>query len=229
MSKKGSVVIPGKKNSAGVPRSRGRLWRPMALTGVVALTCMGAEVNDLMFVNRVSVPIRNGKYAFDKVVGTALQGDELTVTKVDGRWLKVRFTPKSADPSRPAPLEGYVMEDALSFREVAAATTRQTGNAAEVGASGAGRGLLDSGKYAAAKGLNPDPFYKMVTDSRTAMKDADVTFEQFCREGKLDAFKPIPGNVPLIPPVAPQTAPVTPVVPRVPTSAPRSAPASQPK
>ena len=157
----------------------------------LAAAGLGASVGDVLYVNRVSVPIRNGRFAFDKVNGTALQGDTLTVTGVEGSWLKVTYTPKADDPSKPtAPIEGYVLEDALSAREVAAANSGASGSAVAAGAAGASRGLLDSAKYASAKGLNPEPFYRMVTDSREAMTDAK--FQAFTKAGHVGPDKPNP-------------------------------------
>jgi hypothetical protein len=165
-----------------------RRWRQLALAAVV-IASLGATVGDVLYVNRFSVPIRSGKFAFDKVVGTAVQGDALTVAGADGKWLKVKYTPKSDDPSKPAPLvEGFVLDDALSARQVAAATGGPTGSASEVASAGASRGLLDSGKYATVKGLNPDPFYRMVTDSRAAI--SDKSFDEFTQAGKIGPHKP---------------------------------------
>lgn len=156
---------------------------------LLALGALGAGVGDVLYVNRVSLPIRDGKFAFNKQVATAVQGDALTVTGVEGKWLKVKYRPSSGDPTRPMPaVEGYVMEEALSARQVAAATLGATGSASDAASAGAGRGLLDSGKWAIAKGLNPDPFYKMVTYSRESM--TPESFDSFTKEGKLGPYKP---------------------------------------
>jgi hypothetical protein len=180
------------RSKSGLPRRRGLL----VLAGILGAACLGAGVGDVLYVNRVSVPIRNGKFAFNKVLVTAVQGDKLTVTGVDGSWLKVKYVPKSDDPSRtPPPVEGYVMEDALSARQVTAATTGGPNSATEVASAGASRGWLDSGKYAAAKGLNPDPFYKMVTDSRASVNDK--AFDQFTSDGQIGPRKPKPAAGPL--------------------------------
>ena len=177
-------------NSGPVFRLR-RRWKLLAAAGALAVACLGASVGDVLYVNRVSVPIRNGKFAFNKVLVTAVQGEQLTVGGVEGQWLKVKYFPKSDDPAHAATgIEGYVMEDALSARQVAAATGGAAGNASQLGAAGASRGLLDSGKYAQAKGLNPDPFYKMVTDSRASMNDA--SFEQFTKEAHIGPNKANP-------------------------------------
>jgi hypothetical protein len=168
-----------------------RKWRSIALLGLLAAAGIGATVGDVLYVNRVALPIRNGRFAFDKVNGTALQGETLTVTAVEGTWLKVKYTPKPDDPSKPLPaVEGYVLEDALSAREVAAAGSGASGGAVAAGAAGASRGLLDSAKYASAKGLNPEPFYRMVTDSREAM--TDKKFEAFSKAGRVGPNKPAP-------------------------------------
>ena len=163
----------------------------VALAAALALGGLGANVGDVMYVNRVSLPIRNGKFAFNKVVATAVQGDSLTVSGVEGPWLKVKFVPPAEDPAKPAPaIEGYVMEEALSARQVAAASGGAAGSASSVASAGAGRGfsaLLNSGKYAAAKGLNPDPFYKMVTESREAV--TPDAFDAFDKEAKVGPYK----------------------------------------
>jgi hypothetical protein len=163
-----------------------------ALAASLALTSLGANVGDVMYVNRVSLPIRNGKFAFNKVVATAVQGDSLTVTALEGTWLKVKFVPPGEDAAKAAPaVEGYVMEEALSARQVAAASGGAAGSASSVASAGAGRGfsaLLNSGKYAAAKGLNPDPFYKMVTESREAV--TPEAFDAFDKGAKIGPYKP---------------------------------------
>ena len=168
-----------------------RKWRKVALLGILAAAGIGASVGDVLYVNRVALPIRDGRFAFDKVNGTALQGDTLAVLAVEGSWLKVKYIPKPDDPSKPLPaVEGYVLEDALSAREVAAASSGASGSAVAAGAAGASRGLLDSAKYASAKGLNPEPFYRMVTNSREAMSDAK--FEEFTKAGRVGPHKPNP-------------------------------------
>lgn len=176
------------EGGSGVVR---RKWRSIILAGILAAAGLGAGVGDMLYVNRVSVPIRDGKFAFDRVLGTALQGDSLSVIGVEGKWLKVRYAPKSQDSAKPIPaVEGYVMEEALSAREVAAGTGGATGSAVATGATGASRGLLDSAKYASAKGLNPEPFYRMVTNSRDAMTSAK--FDEFTKSARVGPYKPNP-------------------------------------
>jgi hypothetical protein len=161
-------------------------WRTLALASALGLICLGAAVSDVLYVNRVSLPIRNGKFAFNKIVSTAVQGDTVTVNGVEGKWLKVTYAPKSGG----AATEGYVLEDALTSRQVTAAAVGATGSATDVAAAGASRGLLDSGKYAVAKGLNPDPFYRMVTDSRAAI--TDKAFDDFTKAARVGPYKPNP-------------------------------------
>jgi hypothetical protein len=167
-----------------------------ALVGLLTTVGFAANVGDVMYVNRVSLPIRSGKFAFNKVVAMAVQGDQLTVTGVEGDWLKVQYLPKATDQNTPpAMYDGYVMEQALSARQVTAASIAATGSASQAASAGAGRGLLDAGKYAAAKGLVPDAFYKMVTDSRGSMND--VAFDTFTKEAKIGPYKP--KNVAVLP------------------------------
>jgi hypothetical protein len=176
------------------PRSpRGRKYRQAALiAGVLAVACLGASVGDVLYVNSVSMPIREGKFAFDKVVATAVQGESVKVDGVEGKWLKVKYAPPAADASKPSPMfEGYVYEQALSARQVAAATTGPTGQATAVAGSAAGKGLLlNAGRYATAKGLSPDPFYKMMADASGSVTDA--AFDAFTKAGKIGPYKPNP-------------------------------------
>jgi hypothetical protein len=175
--------------------SRRSKLRALTIVGFMGAACLGAGVGDVLYVSRVSLPIRNGKFAFNKVLITAVQGDQLTVTGVEGSWLKVKYVPKSDDPAHPQPpVEGYVMEDALTARQVTASTAGGPNSATEVASAGATRGLLDSGKYAASKGLNPEPFYKMVTDSRNSMNEKE--FGQFVKDGRVGPDKPKPAAGP---------------------------------
>jgi hypothetical protein len=182
------LSVVSSKNDVGLCRARASQgkWRTLALAGALGLICLGAAVGDVLYVNRVSLPIRNGKFAFNKVVSTAVQGDTVTVNGVEGKWLKVTYAPKSGG----AATEGYVLEDALTSRQVTAAAVGATGSATDVAAAGASRGLLDSGKYAVAKGLNPDPFYRMVTESRAAI--TDKAFDDFTKEARVGPYKPNP-------------------------------------
>src|SRR4051812_8593088 len=120
-------------------KSRRRL-AALALGALVAAACFGANVGDEVYVGRWQLPIRNGKYAFSKAVATAAQGEKLTITGIEGKWYKVKYTPKGAEGS--APIEGYVLEDALSAREVAVTSTGGSAKATESGATGAVRGLI---------------------------------------------------------------------------------------
>jgi hypothetical protein len=172
---------------------RGGRGAKIILFVAAAAVLMGAAAGDVLYVARFLLPIRNGKFAFNKVVATAGQGDALTVRQVEGKWLLVRFTPH-ADTGDTTPIEGYILEDAVSARPVSAATTGPTaGAAADVGAAGAGKGLLlNAGRYASLKGLNPDPFYKMVVDSHSSF--TEPMFIAFCKEGQIGPFKPGAGG-----------------------------------
>jgi len=169
----------------------------VTLTGALAAACFGQGVGDTLYVGSESVLIRDGKRAYNKVLITAMQGEPLTVTAVEGDWLKVKYGPNA--------VEGYVRGEALSARQVTASATAtgSAGNATEVAGSAAGRSLtpeeqaaaaksgggggagstLNASRYAAAKGLNPDPFYKMVVDSHSSV--TDQVFDKFVADGKL--------------------------------------------
>lgn len=191
-----------------IPNASRRLRLVCAIGALAAAFGVAAELNDVLFVTRPALPIRGGKYAFDKVLATAKKGDKLKVTAVEGHWLKVAY------PSSAGPVEGYVLEYGLSARAVELPTTRDTGNAAQVGATAASHGLLDSGKFAASKGLSPDPLNKMINDSQKAMSNSDAEFEAFEKAGALGPFKPQPSrfaptSVPATSPALPTTNPTT--------------------
>jgi hypothetical protein len=181
-----------------IPTSRHRhraRWCVVAATGLLAAACFGQGVGDTLYVQRQSLPIRDGKRAYNRILVTAMQNDPLTVTAIEGDWLKVKYG------SGPQAVEGYVREDALTARPLSAASTAagSGGNATDVAGAAAGRSLkpeenaaagkagpgstLNASRYAAAKGLNPDPFYKMVVDSHSAVTDA--VFDKFAADGKL--------------------------------------------
>lgn len=164
----------------------------MAMTGALAAVCFGADVGDTLYVDRVSVPIRNGKYAFDKVLARAVQGEQLTVTAVDGDFYKVKYTPPA---ERGPQVEGFVMQTALSAREVAAATTAPVGQGVALAGAGASKGVIDAAVYAQSKGLSADPFYKMVLDSHGSV--TNEAFESFTLEGRVGPHKPNPGATPV--------------------------------
>src|SRR5579862_9678395 len=73
-----SPGVPGEGESrtrAQVNRRAQRLfrrWKFAAVVGFLTTVGFGANVGDVMYVNRVSLPIRNGKFAFNKVVAMAV-------------------------------------------------------------------------------------------------------------------------------------------------------------
>lgn len=162
--------------------------------GLLAVACLGAAAGDVLYVNTLSAPIRDGKFAFDKVVAIAVQGESVKVVNVDGQWLKVKYTPPPTGAGAPSQTyEGYVYEKALTPREVSAATTGPTGQATAVAAAGAGKGLLlNAGRYANAKGLSPEPFYKMMAEINGSV--TDEAFDAFTKTGKIGPYKPNPST-----------------------------------
>jgi hypothetical protein len=156
----------------------------MAVIAVAAFACFGASVGEVVYVYAQSVCVRDGKHAYSKLLATAVQGQALTVTAEEGDWMKVRLVPVSQETA----VEGFIFVKSLNQRPTELTTTAPTGSAAEVGAAGATRGLLDADAYAKSKGLDEDPFYKLVLDSHGTVTDAN--FEAFTLEGKIGPHNP---------------------------------------
>jgi hypothetical protein len=189
------LMIRSVEGREGRRRRRARWWA-VAATGLLAAVCFGQGIGDTLYVERQSVPIRDGKRAYNKVLATAVQGQGLTITGIEGDWLKVRYG------SGAQAVDGYVYSESLSARQVtaSAAGTGASAHATGVGASASAKGLLNADKYAKEKGLDRDPFYKMVLDSHASVKDAD--FDKFTTEGKLGPKKASAGGT-----TSPSTAP----------------------
>jgi hypothetical protein len=161
-------------------------WLP-AIAMLLAATCLGARVGDVLYVARPTAPIRNGPYAFHPVVGWVNERDAVTVTGFQGSWLKVRCEIQVSADTQPTPVEGYIFGGALSAERPAPPPLGKDGKPVPppdpVGA-------LSAKVYCDAKGLGPDPFAQMMADSQEAMKNADARFEQFTRAGKVGPHKP---------------------------------------
>ena len=157
---------------------------PILLGGFLAAACLGVAPEDVRYAARPTVAIRQGKFAFDPVIATAQLGEPLTVIAQDGRWLRVSYAPNSFASTQPAaPIQGYVLEDALATQRPATTQPVEVKNAPIPG------GVLNSSEYAPANGLAPDALAKAINDSQQAMKNADAKFEAFTKAGHVGPHK----------------------------------------
>ena len=160
-------------------------WLP-AVAALIAATCFGANVGDVLYVVRPTVPVRNAPFAFDPIIGWAKERDSMTVIGARGKWLKVRCAVQATADTQPVAVEGYVLADAL----VTQPTPMPVGKDGKALPPPDPVGALSAKVYCDAKGLGPEPFTRLMADSRDAMQNGESKFEQFTRAGKVGPHKP---------------------------------------
>jgi hypothetical protein len=162
-------------------RNDRRRWavRALVASSVIGVVGVGVALAEDMWVNRPFVEIWAGKGSVYGLVTKADQGAKLTVIEHDGIWLKVQYNGQ----------EGYVMEKALSARQVGGDQMSGLHDSQSSGMSSgnAGKGFTPE-DFAQKKGYSEEPLKQLEADKARVFTPQQ--WEKFTADGKVGPNKP---------------------------------------